>query len=436
MALAKRNPLTLTRRAHTALAGRKKKSRTPLLDRLFAAPEDERWPLAREWIRNEPAPFFAELRAEKPILVTPDVTLVARWADVMEILSLPTVFTVDFYKPKMGDFMLAQDETPVNTRDKGVMHAMLSRDDLPRVRALVGELAGEALDRGEGRIEAVSQLSRLVPLRIVQQYFGLAGPDEDMLRWSFANQLDQFNNLPFDGRTDADAVHQAADDTRGELRALLTTLIPARLQEIKAGQDRDDVLCRVLRTSFPKSVGFGMDRMVINVGGLLIGAIETTSEAVVNALAELFRRPSVLAAAREAARADDPAAFDGFVWEALRFAPIVAFMFRKAVADHTLACGTPRATAIPAGAAVLPLSGSAMFDPDWVKDPDAFIPTRPSHAYLHFGWGHHACLGRYVAAVMVPEIVRQVLRRPECRPCGDIDFADTPFPNSYRLEYS
>lgn len=415
---------------------RRKKSRTPFLDRLFDTPETERWALAREWMRSDPAPFFAELRAEQPILVTPDVTLVARWADVMEILSLPTVFTVDFYKPKMGDFMLAQDETPVNTRDKGVMHAMLSRDDLPRVRALVAQLAGQALDAADGRIEIVSQLSRLTPLRIVQQYFGLAGADEEMLRWSYANQLDQFNNLPFDARADADAVHQAAEDTRGELRALLTSLIPARIQEIKAGQDRDDVLCRVLRTQFPKSVGFGMDRVVINVGGLLIGAIETTSEAVVNALVELFRRPSVLAAAQEAALADDPAAFDGFVWEALRFTPIVAFMFRKAVSDHVLARGTPRQTAIAAGTAVLPLSGSAMFDPDWVDDPDSFKPTRPSQTYLHFGWGHHACLGRYVASVMVPEIVRQVLRRPECRPCGDVDFAGTPFPASYRIEYA
>ena len=405
------------------------------LARLDHARPEDRWPMARGWIASEPKPFFDELRARRPILVTDRVTLVAKAADVREILGLPKVFTVDLYKPKMGDFMLAQDETPVNTRDKGIMQAMLSRGDLATVRGMVGDAADAALDAAGGRIEVVQGLARLVPLRLVQRYFGIEGPDDRMLAWSFANQMDQFNNLPFDDRPDAEAIHQAAVDARAEMVAHLMTEIPKRLAEIKAGSSRDDVFTRILRTTFPEGVGFDMKRVVINVGGLLIGAIETTQEAVCNALAVLAAEPRRLAAARAAALADDPAAFDGHVWEALRFSPIVAFMFRQCVADTVIAAGTPRRARIRANTAVLPLSMSAMFDSDAVEKPDRFDPARPEHTYLHFGLGHHACLGRYVGQVMIPEIVRRVLRRDDLTVIEPLDTAGTPFPVCFTLGY-
>ncbi|MFG1477120.1 cytochrome P450 [Xanthobacter sp. V4C-4] len=415
-------------------ASKTHRSATPHLDALAALAPKDRWPRARALITENPHAFFAELREHAPIYETPEVTLLAKRADVIEALSVPKVFTVDLYRPKMGDFMLAQDETPVNYRDKAVMRAILTLDDLPKVRALVATFADAALDAAAGgEIEVVSQLARLVPLRLVQSYFGIEGPDAELLDWSYANQMDQFNNLPYDGRSDAEAIHQAAEESRVKLRALFAQLIPARIAAIKAGTAPDDMLTRILRLNLPESAHFGMDRVVINVGGLLIGAIETTAEAVVNALAELFARPEALRGARAAAVAGDDAAFDGFVWEALRFSPIVAFMFRAAASTYTLAQGTPREKVIGAGTVLLPLSLSAMFDPDFVEAPDQFRPNRPFHTYLHFGYGHHECLGRYVGSVMIPEIVKRVLKRPLAHPLGPVDMAGTPFPQSWRL---
>ncbi|MGR7994735.1 cytochrome P450 [Xanthobacter sp. ZOL 2024] len=406
---------------------------TPYLDQLNALAPKDRWPLARTLISTDPRGFFAELRAHAPIYETAEVTLIAKRADVIEVLSAPKIFTVDLYRPKMGDFMLAQDETVVNYRDKSVMRAILTWDDLPRVRALVAECAEAALDGAGAQIELVSAYARLVPLRLVQRYFGINGPDADLLDWSYANQMDQFNNLPYDGRPDADAIHAAAEASRVKLRALFAQLIPLRLAEIKAGTAPDDMLTRILSLQLPASAQFGMDRVVINVGGLLIGAIETTAEAVVNALAELFARPEVLAGARAAALADDDATFDGYVWEALRFSPIVAFMFREASATSTLAGGTAREKVIGAGTVLLPLSLSAMFDPDFVAAPEEFRPDRPLHTYLHFGYGHHECLGRYVGSVMIPELVKHVLKRPAAHPKGPVEMDGTPFPQRWPL---
>ena len=407
----------------------------PCLDTLLAMPASERWPVARDWIRHAPRPFFAQLRDRRPVLDCGAVVLVASRAAVAEILGLPDVFSVALYKPKMGAFMLALDNTEVNYRDKAVMRAVLPWADLPGIRDLAGSATDEALDAGEGALDVVAAIARLVPLRIVQQVFGFTAPDGDLLRWSYANQLDQFNNLPFDDRPDADAVAAAAIRAREEMRAAFASLIPARLAAIESGADvPDDSLTRLLRLRLPAATGFGMDRVVINVGGLLIGAIETTAEAVVRALAEIRGRPDVHAAARRAAAAG-PAAFDGYVWEALRFAPIVAFMFRQAEADHVLgSCNAPDAH-IRKGQVVLPLSLSAMFDRAWVREPEAFDAARPDHAYLHFGLGHHECLGRHVAAVMIPEVVRRILLRPDLRADGPVEDAGTPFPTAFRITY-
>ena len=407
----------------------------PCLDTLMALPVSERWPVAREWIRCAPRPFFAQLRERRPVLDCGAVVLVAPRAAVVEILSLPEVFSVALYKPKMGAFMLALDNTEVNYRDKAVMRAVLPWADLPAIRDLAGSITDAALDAGNGALDVVAAIARQVPLQIVQQIFGFTAPDSDLLRWSYANQLDQFNNLPFDERPDAEAVAAAATHAREEMRAAFASLIPARLAAIESGADvPDDSLTRLLRLRLPAAAGFGMDRVVINVGGLLIGAIETTAEAVVRALAEILSRPDVHAAAQNAAAAG-PAAFDGYVWEALRFAPIVAFMFRQAEADHVLGHCNPHDAGIQKGQVVLPLSLSAMFDGAWVRNPEQFDATRPDHAYLHFGLGHHECLGRHVAGVMVPEVVRRILLRADLRADGPVEDGGTPFPTAFRISY-
>ena len=77
---------------------------TSFLEQFDKAPADKKFSLVRNWLDNSPLPFFEELRAERPILATTKGTLFAKFEDVMEILSLPSVFTVKLYEPKMGGF--------------------------------------------------------------------------------------------------------------------------------------------------------------------------------------------------------------------------------------------------------------------------------------------------------------------------------------------
>ncbi|MFN3275994.1 MAG: hypothetical protein ACK41U_15140, partial [Paracoccus sp. (in: a-proteobacteria)] len=81
------------------------------LDQIDAAPESLRWPLVRGLMRDDPPGLYAELRACRPVLVLPEVTLAARHSDCTQILSRHDLFSVAPYRAKQGDYWMAQDDT-------------------------------------------------------------------------------------------------------------------------------------------------------------------------------------------------------------------------------------------------------------------------------------------------------------------------------------
>src|SRR6266704_6608469 len=121
---------------------------TNYLEQFDAAAEADKYPLVRRWIDTEPLAFFKELREKRPILVTSVGTLVTLYDEVTDVLSMPTVFTTSLYLPKMGDglYLMAHDDDALHTREKSIMQAMLNRDDLPQVRAMVSRIGKDLLD--------------------------------------------------------------------------------------------------------------------------------------------------------------------------------------------------------------------------------------------------------------------------------------------------
>lgn len=411
---------------------------TSYLAQYDAADDKTRVGLALRWIRTDWRPFFKELRENRPILKTPNFTFVTRFRDVTEVLSREKVFTVRPYQPHMdpvvGPFMLSRDATPINWREKGIMQAVLKPEDLPEVRKAAGRLADEALDAAapEGKIEAISKLCRFVPISIVGEYFGFPGPDlESMYRWSKNTQTNMFKNLLNDP-----AIHEAAVQTGKEMKEYLTGLLAEKkAQTTTNGNAPQDTFSRLIRTQFPPEIGFDDERLLSNIMGLLVGTGETTSQAIAQSLEQILLRPEVAAEAIAAASAEDTAAFEEYVWEALRLNPINPLIFRLSVSEYTLAAGTERETVIPAGTLVFACTSSAGFDEDVLQEPESFRTDRPDFLSLHFGYGHHTCLGRYVGSVVVPEVVRRVLLRPNVTllppPEGKIDFHGGPFPESF-----
>jgi cytochrome P450 len=253
-----------------------------------------------------------------------------------------------------------------------------------------------------------------------------------MYRWSKATQTNMFKNLQNDP-----AVHEAAVQAGKEMKEYLTGLLADKRTEAQSanGKAPQDTFSRLVRTQFPSEVGFDDERLLSNIMGLLVGTGETSSQAIAQSLEQILLDEKVHVEAVEAARAGDPAVFDEYVWEGLRLNPINPLIFRLSVEEYTLAAGTDRETVIPAGTLVFACTSSAGFDAEVLQEPETFRTDRPDYLSLHFGYGHHTCLGRYVGSVVVPEVVRRVLLRPNVHllpaPDGKIDFHGGPFPETF-----
>lgn len=392
-------------------------------------------------IEKKPDQFFAVLRCLKPILQMPNggPVIITRWSDVQEALQRPEIFTVQKYAPMMdpvvGPFMLARDGTVYNERDKGIMRSMLQQADLPRVRALAARLASDAVAQGAqgGRLEVVSQLSRKVPVQLTGEYFGFPGPDvATMMRWSRATQYDMFHNLDNDPK-----VHQDNLQAGVEMRAWLQQYLPQVRQALERDPQLDHTVARLLKSTFPEAIGFDEERIMSNTMGLLVGGVETTSQAIVQILDQFFRRPEALEGARNAAQRGDDEALFQYCWEALRFNPINPFVVRYCVQDYRLAAGTCRAATIKRGSIVLVSTRSAMRDGRQLPDAGQFRSDRPYYHYMHMGYGMHTCLGNYVGQIEIPEVIKALLLKKNLRrapgAAGQIDMRGGPFPESFSV---
>lgn len=407
-------------------------------------PTEECWPLVRQWMESQPLPFYSELRRKRPILKLPGLVLVSRYDDCMAVLQQHERFTVALYGPKQAGYWMAEDESPRHWREKGVMRSVLDLEDLPRLRAFAGERAATLLGQAGGHLDAVLGLSRAVPVALVQEMFGYDESDPAEIRaWSFWNQYDAFYNQPFHASSQVDpspeqitAERQAANVRMG---AYLKGLLQRRAAQLAAGgpsEGRGDPATRLLRLSQSGAMDFDILRVARNVGGLLIGTIETTSQAVIHALSFLLADAERRQAAVEAAHQADGKAIDGHVMEALRFHPPFPYFFRVCEQPTQLGLGMPWEQTIPSGTTVLTLNHSAMFDPTGFPDPDRFEPDRNQSANFLFGHGHHQCLGRHIGAAIIPEIVRQVLRLPDIEAAGPVDRGGGPFPEHFPLRWT
>ena len=440
-----------------------------------AAPKDRKYPLVQGWIKTEPLAFFKQLRKERPVLQTPVCTLVANFVDVRDMLQMPTVFTVDLYKPKMAvtspedGYLMAHDQTALHYREKSLMQGLLNRKDLPQVRKMVATTAKRILDKADGEIELVNEFCRIVPVHLVQDYFGLDGIDKkDLIRWSYWNQYDAFNNQPFDMLSDREhaIIVDNHNEASKELVAYIAVLMVRKLTSVYlmrpinfiyeplrklayriAGMTPPrrpaNMVKRMLATKFSSDVDFPLTRVGVNAGGLLIGAIETTSQAVTQVVEYFLNHPDLLKKAKDDAYLDDSSAFDAMVWEALRFVPIRPDIFRKAASDYTMGKGTSYETEIKKDTIVRLLIHSAMFDPYAYDHPDEFDPNRSTYHNFVFGHGEHQCLGKYVGMELIPEMVRQVILRKNLTSSDRIDFRNSwfpdregPFPESYKINWS
>lgn len=86
-------------------------------------------------------------------------------------------------------------------------------------------------------------------------------------------------------------------------------------------------------------------------------------------------------------------------------------LYRKAAADDIITEDDGTKVNVRAGDRVFVSFVSAAKDPAHFPDPERVDPSRPRDAYIHYGKGPHACLGRDVSEVALTELFRAVFRK-------------------------
>lgn len=385
---------------------------------------------------------FWPLRRFKPILFLGRRVIITRHSDVSEVLARDEDFTVAEVNGAAmarmnGPFILGMDRSAQYYRERAIIERCAPPGDAERIRAFVRSSAAGLVDAATppGQIDVVGGLARLVAVRLVAEYFGTPGPHEaTMLRWMRTIFHETFLNVGADqdvrraGEASADEFHAYADD-----------LISRRRTEVEAGQDTpDDFVTRLVRLQNDPETRLSDEGIRRNLGGVVVGAVETTSKATAQAVDELLRRPAALASAQAAARTGDVETVGRHVFEALRFNPINPVLARHCARPAVVAAGTRRQRCIPAGRSIYAAILPAMFDPAVFDQAGRFRTDRPASAYLHFGAGLHTCFGRHVNVIQLPEVAAVLLRLENLRraPGGDGKIVyDGPFPDRFLLQF-
>ena len=390
--------------------------------------------------------LFDVLRRTAPVLVLGGkVALVARHDDVVELLERDEDFTVAELSATVmdrvnGPFILGMDRSEQYDREDAILEQCVRPGDLERIRDIVRRSASDLIDAARdqgGRIDVVNGLARVTAVRVVGSFFGVPGPDEaTMMRWMRTIFYETFLNVTRDP-----GVRRAGEESGREFHAYLHGLLALRQAQVRdgGGEAPDDFFTRMVRLQLGDDPERRLSDEGIcrNIGGVVVGAVDTTSMATTHVVDQLLRRPDALAAARAAA--GDAGAMVPFVLEALRFHPINPALARSAARDTVLAEGTSRERRIPQGCVVYPLLLSAMFDPLVFEDPDSFRVDRPASSYLHFGHGLHTCFGERINVVQMPETVSALLAAGSIRRApgraGHVVY-DGPFPDRLLVDFA
>ena len=358
-----------------------------------------------------PYPAFEKLRAEAPVQYVEEtgVYLVSRYADVMQIVRNPEVFSsrmptgphaVKELTRIIGELVeedpsiaalvtsgrmvgnspvLLGADPPDHPRQRMLVNRAFSP---PRVRQIEGPIRAiceQLVDSfiADGHVELVRQFAVPLPLTVIAGALGV--PDDDLdtfKRWSDDLVVLVGNHRPPKARI-ADYMH-----TRDEFARYFTTKVEERRLD-----PQDDLISDIVQARVDGEA-LTLDEMLGMFSQFLVAGNETTTKHITATMLMLVEHPETMAQVRA-----DLSLVPNLVEESLRLDTPVQGLYRTANVDTEVG-----GVAIPAGSHVMVMYASANRDERQFVDPGRFDVCRANaKTHLAFSQGPHFCLGAALA---------------------------------------
>ncbi|MBR1276069.1 cytochrome P450 [Bradyrhizobium sp. AUGA SZCCT0283] len=374
--------------------------------------------------------LFSGLRRFRPIFIFSKLLVVTQAREVREVLERFDDFTLgESIEPGMpwGNFLMTVDWRQRHAQEREWLQSAVDLTaDPARLRAIVDQRCRQQIAAAKGHIDVVSELLEPVVVDIADKYFGvppLAGSTRDMAH-AMRDLAGIIMVKPPIGSKPWSRSHSHIE----KITDLVLNEISSAASLVAGSQPTAPN--GTLLTRFVQRLGtsgapawFDEDWIRRYLTGLLATGGATIVRAAAGAIDQILANPDALQEAQKVAIALDQAMRCGddqrvntlrttlrhFVYEALRFRPMLPLLVRDTPRDTVIAYGTKKARLVRAGTRVLAPPLSAMFDREAVPDPSSFDANRPFDQYLHFGFGARECFGRYIAEIALLEVFRSLL---------------------------
>lgn len=378
--------------------------------------------------RANPYPFYAALRQQDPVHVTPFGTIVlTRYEDVAFTLrsndfsrdieanaNEPTdplnKAKRDRRRGREGAKSILNLDPPDHTRLRRLVSKAFTPSAIDRLRARVQQLVDEVLDRAAARggMELIDELAFPIPFQVISDLLAMpTDRAEEMREWS---QIITQNLEPTSTLDDLDK----SDEVFGLLIPYLLNVIEDRRRH-----PGDDLLSALIAVEEDGDV-LSLPELISFVVLLYIAGHETTVNLIGNSINALLAHPDQLARWHA-----DPSITTRAIDECLRLDGPVQQTVRVPIAPVTYQ-GIDGPIVAEPGTIVTTVLGAANHDPSVFTDPHRLDLSRDNaNRHVAFAAGIHYCLGANLARLEAEIAVGSLVRRfPSMRSTGTITWRD------------
>lgn len=352
-------------------------------------------------IDADPYPVYRRLREEAPLYYNEeyDFYAVSRFDDVQHALVDREAYSsargsvLEFIKAdiEIPAGVVIFEDPPQHTVHRGLLSRVFTPKKMSALEPKVREFCARALDPlvGAARLDFVTDLGAQMPMRTIGMLLGVPESDQEEARDRADAAL----------RTDPGKPMDVAAENIGEADFFSDFI------DWRAKNPSDDIMSELLFAEFEDETGtkrrLTRDEVLIYVS-VVSGAGNETTNRLIGWMGK------VLADHPEQRRelVEDRSLVTNAIDELLRFEPPTPHVARYVTRDVELHGHT-----VPAGSAMMCLSGSANRDDRQYPEADRFDIRREIGQYLTFGYGIHYCLGAALARLEGRVALDEVLMR-------------------------